>query len=97
MNSEDRILEMIEQIYIGQQEAGKRLDSIAHDIDRLNQNVTKIEMEQGQKLDALFDGYSEISNQIKKLSVIDALQDDVATLKTAVRYLSAELEKLKLA
>ena len=43
----------------------------------------------------LAEGHAIIQDQIKHLSVIDAMQDDIATLKTAVKFLSHELDELR--
>ena len=47
------------------------------------------------RLQLLAEGHNTIQEQIKRLSVIDSLQDDVATLKSAVRFLSQKLDQLE--
>lgn len=85
MNNEEKILDMLEQLYIEQKS--------------LKQSVTKIEVAQENviipQIRLLAEGHTIIQDQIKRLSIIDAMQDDIATLKSSVRYLSGELEKLK--
>ena len=92
MNNEERILEMLEQLAIGQHE-------MKQDVSSLKEHVTKMEITQENiiipQLHLLAEGHTAIQNQIKRLSVIDAMQDDIATLKTAVKYLSGELEKIQ--
>lgn len=68
-------------------------------LDRLEDRMVKIELTQENiitpKLDLLLEGQKTTAISIKRVSAIDALQDDVSTLKTAVRYLSQELDALK--
>lgn len=75
------------------------ISSIKDDVSELKHRVTKIEVTQENtvipNIKLLAEGHTIIQNQIKHLSVVDALQDDVATLKNAVRYLSEEMEKIK--
>lgn len=65
----------------------------------IEDRVTKVEVVQENKvtpqLGLLFEGQKTIQDQIARLSVVDALQADVSTLKSAVKYLSSELEKIK--
>ena len=103
MNNEEKIIELISGLKedIGQlkKDMDERFTAVDKRFDDLESRVTKIEVVQenktNAKLDLLFEGQKTIQNQIKHLSVVDALQADVATLKSAVQYLSSELEKIK--
>ena len=68
------------------------------DISELKTRVTKVEITQENmvlpKLELLAEGQTELKNQIRRMSVIDAMQDDIATLKTAVRFLSEKVAAL---
>ncbi|MEG1880397.1 MAG: hypothetical protein RR145_03665 [Oscillospiraceae bacterium] len=69
------------------------------DISELKRRVTKIEITQENvvlpHIQLLAEGHTTIQGQIRKLSVIDSLQDDVSTLKSAVRFLSEEIQQMK--
>lgn len=103
MNNEEIIIELISGLKedIGQfkKDMDERFTAVDKRFDDLESRVTKIEVVQenktNTKLDLLFEGQKTIQDQIKHLSVVDALQADVATLKSAVQYLSSELEKIK--
>lgn len=77
----------------------KSQEEIKEKVDYLDQHLLKVEVTQENtvlpRLDLLAEGQVTIQKQIKKLSVVDALQDDVATLKSAVKYLSDEIIELK--
>lgn len=69
------------------------------DMADVKTRLTKIELTQENNIiphiQLLSEGQVTIQNQIKNLSVIDSLKDDVSTLKSAVRYLSEKVEKLE--
>lgn len=88
MNNEEKIIGMLEQLFISQQETNKRLD-------KLEQNVARIEVNHGQKLDALFDGYKMMSEKIDQLSLVEAQEDDMAVMKAAIKHLSSKIAELE--
>ncbi len=88
MNNEEKIIGMLEQLFISQQETNKRLD-------KLEQNVARIEVNHGQKLDALFDGYKMLSEKIDQLSLAEAQEDDMAVMKAAIKHLSSKIAELE--
>ena len=61
------------------------------DVAELKERTTRIEITQENvvlpRIQLLAEGHTIIQEQIKRLSVIDSMQDDIATLKTAVRFL----------
>lgn len=69
------------------------------DVAELKERTTKIEITQENvvlpRIQLLAEGHMDIQAQIKRLSVIDGMQDDIATLKTAVRFLSQKMEQLE--
>ena len=76
-----------------------RLDNLEQGHERLEQRVTKtdimIENTVIPGIDLLAEGHMVIQKQIRDLSIIDRMQDDISTLKAAVKYLSGEIENLK--
>ena len=75
------------------------MTDVKSDIAELKTRATKIEVTQENvilpRLQVLMEGHDTLHDQIRRLSVVDRLQDDVTTLKTAVRYLSEKVEKLE--
>ena len=92
MNNEEKILSLLEKM-------DQRLDSLEQGQDSVQKELTRVAVTQENivipRLQLLAEGHVTIQEQIKNISVLDRLQDDVSTLKSAVRYLSGELEKLK--
>ncbi len=94
MDKQDKILEMLEkltmevnQIHTEQTEMSSVLKKVA--VTQENVVLPRIQL--------LAEGHTTIQEQIRNLSVIDRLQDDVSTLKSAVRMLTQEIEELKAA
>lgn len=71
------------------------------EISDMRTELTRVAMTQENvvlpRLDLLAEGHVTISEQIKSLSVIDELKNDVSVLKLAVRTLTDELAQLKAA
>lgn len=106
MNNEEKILQMLTHLTERQDTTEKMLTQMQEDISglkhgqkKLREDVTKIQLTQENtiipSIQILKEGQLTIQNQIKKLSVIDAMQDDIATLKSAVKFLSQELDKIQ--
>lgn len=78
---------------------GKLLTDLRSDMSEMRTTLTKVAVTQENivlpRLQLLAEGHDTIQEQIKRLSVIDSLQDDVATLKSAVRFLSQKVEQLE--
>lgn len=92
MNNEEKILEILEQ-------HSELLNTIQTDVADLKERMVRVEVTQENmvlpQLQLLAEGQSELKDQIRSLSVIDRMQDDIFVLKAAVRQLSSELEDLK--
>lgn len=69
------------------------------EVSDMNQRLRKVEVTQEttimSRLQLLAEGQTTIQEQIRQISVIDRMEDDIATLKNAVRYLSDKVEKLE--
>lgn len=78
---ENKILDFMKKIYIELQSHGKKLDNLDSRLtnveDRLTnveKTVAKIEIEHGEKLSALFDGYKQTNDRLDRMeSKIDAM------------------------
>lgn len=106
MNNEEKILEILSQIQKDQSAmkddiSGLKTDvsEMKSDMSEVKQRVRSIEVAQettvATRLQLLAEGQTTIQDQIRSLSVIDRLQDDVSTLKNAVRYLSERIEHME--
>lgn len=92
MNNEEKILAILSQMQTD-------FSQMRADIEELKERTTRIEITQENvvlpRIQLLAEGHTIIQEQIKRLSVIDSMQDDIATLKTAVRFLSQKVEQLE--
>lgn len=82
----------------GQEDLKQVQESLIQGQEELRQDVKVIKLTQETNIlpniQLLAEGHISIQNQIKNLSVIEHMQDDIATLKSAVKFLSQEVEKL---
>ena len=80
---DEKLFELMTKMYSEMQEGFKqvnnridkvdgRIDKVDERIDKLEKTTTKMEQEHGQKLDALFDGYKQNSEQLNRI------EDEVA-------------------
>jgi uncharacterized protein (DUF3084 family) len=108
VNNEDKILKMLEQVIDEQKAMRTELSGIQSEqkamrteMSDMRTELTRVAMTQENvvlpRLDLLAEGHVTISEQIKSLSVIDELKNDVSVLKLAVRTLTDELAQLKAA
>lgn len=93
MNNEEKILEMLAQIQANQEE-------MKNDISDIRKTVTRVAVTQENvvlpKLQLLAEGHDTLLNTLARKDRVDALEDDVALLKTVIKAMSqriAELEK----
>ena len=92
MDKQDKILEMLEKLTT-------EVNQIHTEQTKMRDELKKVSVTQENivlsRLQLLAEGHTGIREQIRNLSVIDRLQDDVSTLKSAVRMLTQEIEELK--
>jgi len=64
----EKLLELMTKMYSDMQEGfkkvDKRFDALEVRVDRVEKTVLKIEHDHGEKLQALFDGYKQYTNQL---------------------------------
>lgn len=122
MNTEDKILQMLEQVVdeqkamraemsdmrsqigslqIGQQSMRTEMSDMRTEMSDMRTELTRVAVTQENvvlpRLNLLMEDHNDIKNQIKSLSAIDELKNDVSVLKLAVRTLTDELAQLKAA
>lgn len=99
MTNEEKILQILEQLTVEMSGMKSEMTGMKSDLAEMKTTLTRVAVTQENvvlpKLQILAEGHVTLQEQIKRLSVIDSMQDDISTLKTAVRYLSQELEKMK--
>lgn len=96
---QDKTDAMLERMQEDISDIKTRVTNIEGRTERIETRVTKIEVTQENtvvpQIRLLAEGHDVIQNQIKNISVIDRMQEDIDTLKAAVSYLSNELKALK--
>ena len=99
MTNEEKILQILAQLTDDMAEVKSDMAEMKERQSRMDTTLTRVAVTQENvvipQLQLLAEGHVSLQEQIKRLSVIDSMQDDISTLKTAVRYLSQELEKMK--
>ena len=106
MNNDEKILAILSKMQTDfsqmQTDVAELKTDVAElktDVAELKERTTRIEITQENvvlpRIQLLAEGHTIIQEQIKRLSVIDSMQDDIATLKTAVRFLSQKVEQLE--
>lgn len=66
---DDKVFNLLEKMYSEMQEGFKKVDAR---FDKLENQVTKIEIEHGKKLEALFDGYKQ------NTKILEDIREEVA-------------------
>lgn len=99
MNNEEKIIQMIADLSTQFSGMKTEMSSINTRLDKIEERTTRteilIENTIIPQIQLLAEGQVTIQNQIKRISVIDRLEDDISTLKLAVKFLSQEVENLK--
>jgi len=72
--NEDKIFDLITTMYSEMKEGFKRVDNIdkrlanvENEVSQIKKTVIKIENEHGHKLEALFDGYKQNTEQLNRI------------------------------
>lgn len=76
-----------------------RMDSMESELKAIGQRTTRLEINQENviipRIQLLAEGQTSLHGQVKRLSVIDSMQEDISVLKSAVKYLSEKVSKLE--
>jgi hypothetical protein len=100
MQNEARILSSLEKMDGRLDNLERDMVGLKGDVSNLERSVVEIQVTQENiivpQIKLLAEGHELIQEQIRGLSVIDALQGDVSMLKSALRLLSQDVEQLKL-
>ena len=57
----------MQDMKVEMQEGFKRIDVLENGMQNMQKSIAKIEVEHGKKLDALFDGYKQNSEQLTRI------------------------------
>lgn len=99
MNNEEKILNLLEKMHGDITQIQQEQKQMNQRLGKVETELTKVSVTQENTvlpaLKLLAEGQTTIQEQIKRLSIVDQLQADVSVLKSAVSYLSSELEQLK--
>ncbi len=78
---EDKTFELIEKLYIEftdfRKETGERFDGADQRFDSIDKRLAFIEQEHGKKLQTLFDGYKQHSDQLGRIEQLVSGHDDI--------------------
>ncbi|NLK34302.1 MAG: hypothetical protein GX301_02470 [Gracilibacteraceae bacterium] len=82
---EDKAFELIEKLYIEftgfRKETRERFDGVDQRFDGIDRKLTFIEQNHGKKLQALFDGYKQHSDQLDRIEERVTEQEDIIVRK----------------
>ena len=82
---EDKAFELIEKLYIEftgfRKETRERFDGVDQRFDGIDRKLTFIEQNHGKKLQALFDGYKQHSDQLDRIEEKVTEQEDIIVRK----------------
>lgn len=110
MNNEEKILQILGQLQEDMNRrfdmVDKDISDIRNRVVKLDTRATNIEISLGRvsmtqentvvpEIKLLAEGHDVIQHQIKNISVIDRMQEDIDTLKAAVSYLSNKIQELE--
>ena len=106
MNNEEKILQLLEQVIDDQKSVHAEITDMRTEITGMRTEITDIRdgltrVAIGQenvvlpRLQLLYEGQVAMQEQIKRITLLDRMQDDISVLKSAVKYLSTEIEAIK--
>ncbi|WP_312280348.1 hypothetical protein [Oscillibacter sp.] len=99
MNNEEKILEILEKQGQVLEQHGKLLGTIQTDVADLKERVVKIEITQENviipSIQALAEGQANLLATLAPKNRVEALEDEVAFMKSVVKILSQEVAELK--
>ena len=92
MNNEEKILELLEQ-------HGELLADLRSDMSEMQTTLTKVAVTQENivlpRLQALYEGQQNLLDTLAPKNRVEALEEEVDLLKTAIRSLSRDVAELK--
>ena len=78
---EDKTFELIEKIYVDMQEMKGDIKEVKTRLSNVEKTVLHIEQDHGQKLQALFDGHKQHSDQLDRIEEKVSKHEDIIVRK----------------
>ena len=106
MNNEEKILELLAEIKATQEKHGKILERHGEILERhdatlasLQKTVTRVAVTQENvvipQIKLLAEGHDMLLQKLARKERVEALEDDVALLKTVIKAMSQRIEELE--
>lgn len=99
MNNEEKILSMLENLTGTVEKHGELLARHGEILSELQKAVTRVAVTQENvvlpKLQLLAEGHDTLLNTLARKERVEALEDDVALLKTVIKAMSQRIENLE--
>lgn len=99
MNNEEKILAILEQHSKMFEKAFSRMDQMQEDMGEMQKTLIRVAVTQENvvlpKLQLLAEGHDTLLNTLARKERVEALEDDVALLKTVIRAMSQRIENLE--
>ena len=92
MNNEEKILQALEELKSDMAEAKEKLEEVDQ---RSIRTQVLLETDYADKLQLLLDGHKTILETLAPKSRVEALEDDVALLKSVIKSMSQRLNDLE--
>lgn len=99
MNNEEKILEMLVALTETVDRQGEQLAELKVDVGELRETAARVAITQEDiilpRLDTLADGHKHLLNTLASKSRVEALEEDVSTLKSVIKSMSRRLAALE--
>ena len=99
MNNEEKILEMLVALTETVNRQGEQLAELKVDVGELRETAARVAITQEDiilpRLDTLADGHKHLLNTLASKSRVEALEEDVSTLKSVIKSMSQRLAALE--
>lgn len=99
MNNEEKILAILEKHGEMFEQISARMDQMQANMGEMQKTLTRVAVTQENvvlpKLQLLAEGHDTLLNTLARKERVEALEDDVALLKTVIKAMSQRIEKLE--
>ena len=99
MNNEEKILEMLAALTETVNRQGEQLAELKVDVGELREIAVRVAITQENiilpRLDTLADGHKHLLDTLASKSRVEALEEDVSTLKSVIKSMSQRLAALE--